>query len=114
KKVVLSRKLDYPFQADILDTFKRMLFTYRTAFVYCWFHPKVGLWLGATPETLLKVKGDEFKTMALAGTKPADGNALPNWTQKEIEEQQYVTDFIEEILKGNVNQLQIGKVNNIR
>ena len=29
----------------------------------------VGLWLGATPETLLNIEGASFKTMSLAGTQ---------------------------------------------
>src|SRR5699024_6370065 len=84
------------------------------AFVYCWFHPQVGLWLGATPETLLKVTGKTLKTMALAGTKSAMNNPQPEWTAKEMEEQQLVTDFIDERLRDKVHQLHIGPVENIR
>lgn len=114
KKVVLSRKLSQVFNGDILQTFERLLKTYPTAFVYCWFHPKIGMWMGATPETLLKISGKEFKTMALASTKPVEENASPKWTQKEKDEQQFVTDFIVETLKDNVQNLRVEEVNNIR
>ena len=66
--------------------------------MYAWFHPKVGLWLGATPETFVKVIGSNFKTMSLAGTQPFEVDKDPIWTQKEFEEQQLVTDFIEKEL----------------
>ena len=74
KKVVLSRHeiVDLS-ESDPINLFKRLLQTYRTAFVYSWYHPKVGLWLGATPETLLKVEGNRFETMALAGTQLFNG-----------------------------------------
>lgn len=109
KKVVLSRKEDVSIQNfKFLESFKKMLVNYTNAFVYCWFHPKVGLWLGATPETLLKVEKHTFSTMALASTQVFDkskhvisdaSNCLNvKWKSKEIAEQQYVTDFILEQL----------------
>ncbi len=94
-KVVLSRKekvelVDF----DLVTLFKRLLKKYSTAFVYVWFHPKVGLWLGATPETLLKINGVNFETMSLAGTRVFKGNQTEPFEQKEFEEQQFVTDYI--------------------
>src|SRR5699024_2765633 len=105
KKVVLSRKITVPITHAPFTLFQRLLKKYPTAFVYCWYHPKVGLWLGATPETLIKVTGKTLKTMALAGTKPAQPNTKPQWTSKEIEEQQFVTDFIADTLKDKINGL---------
>jgi isochorismate synthase len=34
--------------------------------VYCWYHPKVGLWLGATPELLFKKEGQQLTAISLA------------------------------------------------
>ncbi len=106
KKVVLSRcesvKLS---NADPINIFNKLLQTYPTAFVYCWFHPKVGLWLGATPETLLTVQGNHFETMALAGTHLFNGKVNFSWGQKEKDEQQIVTKFVLEVLKEKVNDL---------
>ncbi len=95
KKVVLSRK-EFINTSDfnVLETFKKLLFNYRSAMVYVWFHPNIGLWLGATPETLLKVKDKMFTTMALAGTQLYQGNLEVAWQHKEKQEQQFVTDFI--------------------
>jgi isochorismate synthase len=103
KKVVLSRKeiIDYP-DLNVVETFKKLLKNYTNAMVYVWFHPKVGLWLGATPETLLKVKNNSFKTMALAGTQAYQGSLEVVWQQKEKQEQQFVTDYIVEKLNNNI------------
>ncbi len=54
--------------------------------------------MGATPETLLSIRQNTLFTMALAGTLPYDSEAKPNWTAKEIEEQQMVVDFISDRL----------------
>ena len=57
KKIVLSRKevISYS-KLDVLNTFKKMLSNYVNAFVYVWFHPSIGLWMGATPERLINLK----------------------------------------------------------
>ena len=47
KKVVLSRKENVKLTSfDLAEVFERLLQKYDNAFVYVWFHPKVGLWLG--------------------------------------------------------------------
>lgn len=68
--------------------------------VYLWFHPKTGYWLGATPETLLKVERNRFSTMALAGTQLYKGEIDVEWETKEVEEQLFVTDYILESLEN--------------
>lgn len=103
KKVVLSRKeiIEYP-DFNVVETFKKLLINYTNAMVYVWYHPKVGLWLGATPETLLKVQDDSFKTMALAGTQHYQGSLEIVWQQKEKQEQQFVTDYIVKKLNDDI------------
>ena len=54
------------------------------------------MWMGASPELLLKKEDTVFKTIALAGSKKWDKQI--NWRNKEIEEQQYVKKYIENIL----------------
>lgn len=94
QKVVLSRTEAVSLENnDAIFLFQRLLSNYPTAFKYCFFHPKVGLWLGATPEQLLKVNSDEIRTVALAGTQVfKEGEII--WQNKEKEEQRFVTDFI--------------------
>ncbi|NJY62977.1 isochorismate synthase [Salinimicrobium sp. CDJ15-81-2] len=95
EKVVLSRKEEVELkEQNPMKLFKELLNAYPTAFVYCWFHPAVGCWLGATPETLLKIEGNRFKTMALAGTQKYTGTMDVEWGEKEKQEQQFVTDSI--------------------
>ena len=115
QKVVLSRceTVDIS-EVTSISVFKKLLQNYPNAFVYCWFHPKVGLWLGATPETLLSVSGNRFKTMALAGTQPYKNTLDVIWHKKEQEEQQFVTDYIESQLKSSVSGLKITEPRTIK
>ncbi|AOW19249.1 isochorismate synthase [Urechidicola croceus] len=95
KKIVLSRKEKIKIEDfNLMDVLKKLLFHYPTAFVYVWFHPKTGLWLGATPETLLSITDGSFKVMALASTQEYKGVMDVAWGFKEIQEHQYVVDFI--------------------
>lgn len=111
KKVVLSRKeiiqLSSSSKPDPIDIFRDLTEKYPEAFTYIWFHPRVGLWLGATPETLLEVERNRFKTMALAGTQKYEGTLEVNWGEKEKEEQQFVTDSILEDLKPISEKIEI-------
>ncbi len=96
KKIVISRKEELQLkEADCCDIFLKLLEAYSSAMVYLWYHPKVGIWIGATPETLLKLKGRYFSTMSLASTRPYENTLEVAWNTKEIEEQSLVTDFIE-------------------
>lgn len=108
EKVVLSRKEEIPLaQPEPVKIFKKLLNAYPEAFCYLWFHPAAGLWLGATPETLLKVEDHRFETMALAGTQKAEKNTTVHWGEKEKEEHQWVVDFITEHLRPFVRTLHV-------
>lgn len=115
KKVVLSRcEVQELSEENPLDIFKRLLNKYATAFVYCWYHPKVGLWLGATPETLLKVQGNRFSTMALAGTQVYSVKEDVVWQDKEKEEQQIVTDYVIDSLQTLVSSINISETETVK
>lgn len=107
-KVVLSRReiLEVP-NFDLVAVFIRLIQCFPTVFCYCWYHPKIGLWMGATPERLLKASRKKFCTMALAGTQNFNGTTDVVWEPKEIKEQQFVTDFILENLKGLTSEVAI-------
>lgn len=99
-KVVLSRKEEIEISDfDIEITMNKMIGLYSNAFKYCFFHPKIGMWLGASPEQLLKTKGNALMTVALAGTQLATTAKTIIWNDKEKKEQQLVTDFIVENLE---------------
>ncbi|RLD26897.1 MAG: isochorismate synthase [Bacteroidetes bacterium] len=115
QKVVLSRQETVSnSETNPISIFKNLLNIYLSAFVYIWYHPKVGLWLGATPETLLKIEENRFSTMALAGTQQYNGTFDVEWNNKEKEEQQIVTDYIVNSINGIVNDLKISEVETIR
>jgi len=95
RKIVLSRSEVVDFEnKNIIQIFKSLVDSYPNAFVYCWYHPKIGMWLGATPETLAKVRENTFSTMALAGTQVYKGTTDVIWGKKELEEQKMVTEFV--------------------
>lgn len=105
EKIVVSRKESITIDSfDIEKSFKKMLSLYPSAFKYCYFHPKVGLWIGATPEQLLKINSKKFQTVALAGTRLVSNDIDEEWGEKEVKEQKFVTDFILENIKDEVEE----------
>ncbi|QRM90690.1 isochorismate synthase [Lacinutrix sp. WUR7] len=115
KKVVVSRKEEVRLtESNPMALFERLLVKYSTAFVYCWYHPKIGLWLGATPETLLSITGNRFTTMALAGTQAYQGDDNPDWKAKETEEQQLVTDYLIASLESSVSNIVVAATKTIK
>ena len=115
QKVVLSRKEEITYSGtDIFSIFKNLVVSYSSAFAYCWYHPKVGLWLGATPETLLKIEGRHFSIMALAGTQDYLGTLNVEWQDKELQEQQYVTDFILDSIAPTVADVKVSGVETVK
>jgi isochorismate synthase len=115
QKVVISREelVDIT-NFDLIEIYKKLLSTYTNAFVYTWFHPQVGLWFGATPETLLSLTGTTFKTMSLAGTQVCHKSEQVIWKSKELEEQQLVTNFIEDQLEKIATNLEIDKTETVK
>jgi isochorismate synthase len=110
QKVVLSRTAEQLFDAtfDVLSAFDRLCVAYPSAFVSAVFLPALGsTWLCATPETLVSQdRNGIFSTISLAGTQPAlhtDGTQMSvqevRWSQKEIEEQAYVSRYIIDCFK---------------
>ena len=105
EKVVLSRKIEVSQSVDFIKSYQKLVKKYPTAFRYLWFHPKVGMWMGATPEQLAKIKNNTFETVALAGTQVFSENVI--WQEKEIVEQQLVTDYIKSRTENLVEVLHI-------
>ena len=109
KKIVISRRKDFSLRDFSIENLIERLFSiYPTAFRYVWYHPETGIWCGATPEILVDIKKNKFKTMALAGTQPyTEGNIV--WRKKELEEQHFVTEAILDNLKGIVEDLNVSE-----
>lgn len=114
KKVVLSRKIAVTDHTSPIQIFRKVLDSYPNAFCYFWYHPKIGLWIGATPELLFLKQNSTLVTMSLAGTKKSTTADKPSWGKKEIEEQDMVTQYIAKQLRSYVPDLSIGKVNSVK
>lgn len=115
EKVVLSRKEIIKLERfEVIEVLQRLIEKYPTAFVYVWYHPTVGMWLGATPETLVAIKGITFKTMSLAGTQVFNEEKEAVWELKEIEEQEIVTRYIKKELEPICSELQIHNLETIQ
>jgi len=113
-KVVLSRVMEVENKTSPIKLLQRILSTYKNAFCYLWYHPKVGLWLGATPEILLQSQSTIFTTMSLAGTMKYVGVSKPAWGNKELNEQVLVTDYILNALEGKVTGLEKSDTETVR
>ena len=114
-KVVLSRRIAYTgVQKPLLSYFQDLVQAYPSAFCYAFSHPKIGKWVAATPETLVKIEDNQLRTMSLAGTKPFVEGEKPLWTEKEYREQQVVTDTIIKVLSPYTNDLSTGKIHEVR
>ncbi|MCB9256877.1 MAG: chorismate-binding protein [Chitinophagales bacterium] len=100
KKVVAARKkkLVKPKNFKAEELFVRLCENYPKAFVHL-SYSSLGLWIGASPELLLKKENALYHTVALAGTKLTKENR--KWTSKEEEEQEIVSEYIKQRLEAN-------------
>lgn len=109
KKAILSRISRASFDEEkSIQLYDCLIETYPTAFIYLISSELFGTWIGASPELLLKTTGEDAYTISLAGTKSNHENSP--WGQKEIDEQRYVTEFIEQKLRNLVvGNLRVSK-----
>lgn len=105
-KAVLSRSEFWATERTPESVFQAKCEAYPEAFVYLFNHPDAGVWIGATPEVLLRQSSNQFETMALAGTK---SDASRPWSEKERHEQALVVDYIEQKLRSHsATDLNVG------
>ncbi|MFA7448165.1 MAG: chorismate-binding protein [Weeksellaceae bacterium] len=91
RKVVMSRKkVIENSDFNVLKSYKNLVNQHPSALVFLWHNPNQETWMGATPELLLSQENTEVKTVSLASTKLPENE----WSAKEYDEQQIVTDFI--------------------
>lgn len=72
--------------------------------------PQHGTWLCSTPELLLQGSGNEWETMALAGTRPCSDAP---WDAKNTREQTVVADYVHRVLTRHANAVQQDEVCNL-
>lgn len=100
-KIVMSRVecINRDRTVRLSALFQALCAAYPTAYVSLVHDPQAGIWIGASPETLLNGWQSFYQTMALAGTrKLLPGVKDVSWRPKEQEEQAMVTEFIEKVL----------------
>ena len=118
-KLVLSRHTLLPHggTCDVQQLFLKACRAYPRMFVALVAARQHGTWLMATPEILLEQQDSLWRTIALAGTMPLEGEllrfdnppqSLPadaiRWSEKNIQEQRYVASYIAECLKRFARQ----------
>ena len=98
-KTVAARVFIEKERIDPGATFFELHNRYPEAYIFCFSTPATGCWIGASPELLLKAKGDSLRTMALAGTRIINSNSV--WDDKNIEEQRLVRQYISDIFDAH-------------
>lgn len=103
QKAVLSRIkiVNGSYINRIPELFEKLCDLFPNAFVYV-FKAKDHFWMGATPEPFAFLRNSNFQTSSVAGTKENTEKYhwIGNWGTKEKQEQQYVTDHIDRVLKS--------------
>ncbi|MBC99996.1 MAG: hypothetical protein CL841_01355 [Crocinitomicaceae bacterium] len=101
EKCILSRVIKSDFEiSNYFEVFEKLSKTYSNGFKYILNHPKYGMWIGISPETLIKGNLENgFFTHALAGSKSKNENL--KWSEKDYQEHKYVVDFIEKKIQEN-------------
>lgn len=122
KKAILSRikPADVPENFSAIKAFSSLCKRLPDAFVYLHYTPQFGMWMGATPEPLLVQTNDGFFTVSLAGTKKHSDKIV--WGVKELEEQDFVTEYIEQLLtdasigyeRQNTQTIKAGKMAHLK
>ena len=101
KKLVLSHCTTIPRKSGFSPStvFFRACVKYINSFVFFFHTQQTGTWIGSTPEILLSGKGNQWRTVAIAGTQSLLNGRLPEfWNEQKREEQQLVVEYIRDSL----------------
>ena len=117
KKLVLSRRkllmyldINSGKKLSLKKSFLKFCESYPSAFCYL-FEKKGEVWMGGFSEVLGKFnkKNNLFETMSVAGTLPVE----ESWTDKEIEEQKAVTEYIHSILRKFSSNMKVSSTKDL-
>lgn len=119
-KGVAARQLAINKNISLSETFMRLCREYPKAFIFCFGCDATGVWLGASPETLISGNNGMLTSMALAGTRGA--GSCGDWDEKNIKEHNVVRDFIRDAfaaagynpVTGLTHTAQAGPVEHLR
>lgn len=109
-KLVLARSLRMTTEgrAESEALFVRACQMYPHLYVALVSIPEAGTWLMATPEVLIESDDQQqWHTMALAGTmrEATGGDPVPTWSDKNRQEQHYVSAYIADVLHTHATQV---------
>lgn len=109
QKAILSRikKVEKSGGFDPYLFFENLCARYPQAFIHLMYHREGGMWMGATPELLLKMNDDRIITMALASTQPLRDDHDYHWEAKEMEEHLMVGRHIESVFANHGFEMQL-------
>lgn len=112
QKLVLSRTSEHFYEnLSVADAYEKACCSYPNGYVYLVYTPSTGLWMGSTPEILLKGDGSMWHTVALAGTQKHHEGVVV-WDKKNQEEQAIVERYVKKQLEDfGVNPYVIGPKN---
>jgi isochorismate synthase len=117
KKAVLSAITIYNVEQNFqpIQLFEKLCRQYPDVFVYIINTPQTGCWIGASPELLMKFDEHHIESISLAGTRFDSGkNGKTIWGEKEINEQQLVTQHIQSSFENNFTEpLEISETKTI-
>jgi isochorismate synthase len=123
RKVVYARPLTLAIaphsKVDAYSLFLHACHRNPHCYVALWWTPQTGMWLVATPETLLATddgQPEQWRTMALAGTMAWRGDITPpeQWSEKNRREQACVAHYIRRQLETVVDGLIVHPCHTIR
>lgn len=103
QKAVLSRiqLVEGAFVDMLPGMYQTLCAAHPNAFSYI-FQQEGQLWMGASPEPLIRLREGRLSTISLAGTRSfaEEHLELDRWTLKEVLEQEYVTRFIHDAIRS--------------
>ena len=112
EKVVCSSEFNVKLNSEsYIEHFKKLIQLNHDAFCYLFYHPEIGVWIGASPEKLLNLNNHIVTTFALAATKKEMNQS---WTDKEFREQKIVEEQIVADLKRGCNNIETGVLQTVK
>lgn len=105
-KAILSRtQVIAHNKAQLADQFSALCDKYPNVMISLVHMPSLCTWLTATPEVLIDITDGKLTTVSLAGTQLDKGEPLNtvSWGDKELDEQQIVSDYITQLLAKHVS-----------
>ncbi len=94
QKVIFSRRKKVGRKVDPEAIFHKLNIQYQNSFNYLFGIENTGVWIGASPEVLIGSVYSRYQMHSLAGTLGRNVQGEYDWSEKEKEEQKYVTDYI--------------------